>query len=321
VGEARLMFCRRPFEQFYVTQDGAAHLCCPCWIDAPAGNVLQTDPMVIWRGVTARSIRKSILDGSFRRCTNCKHLPGPSGAVVDEPPVDLPVDRIARLTVAYDPTCNLRCPSCRNCAKVADHTSRRVQENLLASGIFDLVDQLSASGSGDPLASALFWDLLAALPASRYPRLTLQLETNALLLDDRAWERLGDYAPRVRAVYASADAATPETYALNRGGDWDVLWRNLAGVAARPGVHLQVSMVVQKNNFREMVPLVHLARSRGVARVYFSFLERWGGTYDLLDYYGRAVHLPGHPEHGELREVLQDPVLRDRSHVTLSSLP
>ena len=47
------LFCVRPFTEFYVDPKGDAHLCCPQWIDIPAGNVLETPPMDIWRGAKA----------------------------------------------------------------------------------------------------------------------------------------------------------------------------------------------------------------------------------------------------------------------------
>jgi MoaA/NifB/PqqE/SkfB family radical SAM enzyme len=315
------MFCPRPFEQLYVTEDGDAHLCCPNWIAMPAGNVLATPPLAVWRSRVAGNIRKSMTDGNLRHCINCPHLPGPSGCVRSDTPAAEPsTERVATLTVAYDATCNLRCPSCRSEAKTSTARAVRVQEILLESGIFEHVDRLAASGSGDPLASPLFWDLLSALPAPRYPKLRLLLQTNGLLLANlRTWERLGEYARRIDEILLSVDAYTPKTYALNRGGKWSDLIEALDNINLRQ-IPLQLNFVVQANNFREMDDFARWARNMGARRAYFSALENWG-TYAEADYLERAVHLPSHPRHAELLEVLGQESLQDRSRVTLAGLP
>jgi MoaA/NifB/PqqE/SkfB family radical SAM enzyme len=316
------MFCKRPFEQFYVTSNGDAHLCCPEWIAMPAGNVIATHPLEIWQGKVAQNIRRSILDQSFRHCVACPFLPGPAGCVVDESVEGQPaVDRIGTLTVAYDPTCNLSCPSCRQGIRGREPRSELIQRILLESGIFKIVDRLCSSGSGDPIASPLYWDLLASLPPAEYPHMQLSLQTNGVLLDERARGKFGTWWDRVDEVLVSVDAATPETYALNRrGGNWEKLMRNLDYLAQATGVRLQLNMVVQANNFEEMPSFARLARSCGAHRAYFSALDNWG-TYSTSDYAERAVHLPSHPQHARLLEVLRDPDLSDPARTTLARLP
>ena len=313
------MYCRRPFEQFYVAENGDVHLCCPEWIAMPAGNVLATPPLEIWHGKVAQRIRDSIDDQSFRFCTRCPFLPGPDGCVTIERQPDVSVNRIHTLTVAYDPTCNLSCPSCRNNVKGKAPRSQQIQDILIESGIFYQVDRLCSSGDGDPIASPLFWDLLEKLPADRYPRLRLVLQTNGVLLNKQAWDRLGAYAPRVNEILISIDAGTETTYLKNRrGGNMEDLLDNLVEIKARK-VPLQLNMVVQQNNYQEMIKLVQLANAAGAHRIYFSALDNWG-SYSVADYLNRAVHLPGHPEHHDLLKMLADPILHT-SNITLARLP
>jgi len=315
------MFCRRPFEQFYVDETGDVHLCCPEWIAMPAGNVLATDPIKIWEGRVSGNIRRSIADQSFRHCIACPFLPGPAGCVTADPPSNLPVPLIDTLTMAYDPTCNLACPSCRKGPRGRSQRSREIQEILLGSGIFEKVVHLSSSGNGDPLASSLYWELLDRLPPDEYPALKLKLQTNGLLLDGKAWERLGEYAERVVELLVSVDAARAQTYREIRGGDWLRLEWNLQEIQRRQ-VPLQLNFVVQADNFLEMLEFVGMARSYGARRCYFSALDKWNeGAYDDDEYRKKAVHLPGHPEHQHLLRILQSPVLRDESYVTLARLP
>ena len=314
------MMCHRPFEQYYVTSNGNVHLCCPEWIDAPAGNIFTEKPIAIWMGKKAHEIRASIVDQSFSRCTRCPFLPFPNGCVTKEPATFLDVSRIHTLTVAYDPTCNLSCPSCRTAVRGPDERSSTVQAKLLSSGIFNLVDRLCSSGSGDPLASPLYWDLLKKLPRDRYPSLRLVLQTNGILLNQRNWERLGNNTQRINEILVSVDAATPTTYAANRrGGDWDILQDNLSRIFQHK-IPLQLNFVVQANNFREMPDFVTMSRLLGASRTYFSALEQWG-TYSTDEYLSRSVHRPTHPDHPALLETLKHPNLQDPAFVVLARLP
>jgi MoaA/NifB/PqqE/SkfB family radical SAM enzyme len=315
------MFCRRPFEQFYVTSDGNVHLCCPEWIDRPAGNLLLETPASIWEGPVAQELRSGILDGSFRHCGKCPHLPGPSGCVTAEPPPATPpsMDRIRVLTVAYDPTCNLTCPSCRKGHKTAGPGAAFIQKTIIESGILERVDMICSSGSGDPLASALFLDLLRQLPTLA-PKVNVSLQTNGLLLTPQKWDLLDSWGvgSRIVEILVSMDAATPGTYQENRGGNFQTLVENITHARERVP-YLQMNMVVQENNFREMQTFVELADQLRADVVFFSALQLWNDTYSMSEYLRRAVHLPSHPHHGELVKTLANPLF-DRPSITLSLL-
>jgi|WetSurMetagenome_2_1015567.scaffolds.fasta_scaffold04766_11 MoaA/NifB/PqqE/SkfB family radical SAM enzyme len=319
------MFCPRPFQQYYVTPDGDVHPCCPKWVAMPIGNVLAAHPIGVWHNWVAQNVRRSIEDGSFRHCTGCKLLPGPEGCVVAESPPEPPsVERIHTLTAAYDTACNLACGSCRSQVAGSSETSLAIQDTLVRSGIFRLVDVLCSSGSGDPLASPLFWKLLDDLPRTKYPHLSLSLQTNGLLLDESRWRRLTDlHGHPVVELLVSVDAATPETYAENRGGRWEVLVENLAFASTLKIPTVQLNFVVQSNNVEEVPGFAVLAKKLGATRVYFSALENWG-TYDKKEYLDRAVHLPQHPKHDRLLASLaavRSTSGPNRPQVILSGLP
>lgn len=320
------MFCPLPFQQMHVRHDGAVHLCCPGWLPTIVGNILETNPFEIWRGSLAQTIRGSILDGSFHYCTNCPFLPGPRGCVTNESGHHLKTDveRIPLLCLSHDPTCNLKCGSCRKEIQGRDPSSRQVQDVLLAARIFDHVDCLYAMGGGDPLSSQLFWELLEALTETRYPLLKLHLHTNGLLLTPDCWNRLRHHTHRITELQVSIDASHPDTYRQLRGGDLSTLISNLEHARAKiqrcpvcrnGGFVLHLNFTFQSKNFREIPAFLDLGKKLNARRITFSALENWG-TYTDDEYAQRAVHLPSHPEHTELLEVLRDPRLRDPS-VTL----
>ena len=69
-------------------------------------------------------------------------------------------------------------------------------------------------------------------------------------------------------------------------------------------------MVVQLNNFREMPDFVRLGKRFGADAAYFGKLLDWG-VFARPVYLFRSVHLPGHPQHEELLNLLADPVFDD----------
>lgn len=101
----------------------------------------------------------------------------------------------------------------------------------------------------------------------------------------------------------SIDAATAETYQLNRpGGDFIRLLTNLEFLSEQP-CELTLSMVVQQNNWRELDQLLDLA-DRCNAGIYLSQLVNWG-AFSRQEFNQRAVHLPQHPEHPDFVAKLE----------------
>jgi radical SAM protein with 4Fe4S-binding SPASM domain len=334
----RRLFCAKPFRYLEVAENGDAYLCCQGWQPVTIGNVRRESLSSLWNGETAREIRRSILDGSFRHCTACPFLASVSGCVRDANAVVDPfeVSILARrslvsegpqvVNLAYDRTCNLSCPSCRTELFVATgrefEALEELQGRLLDGGLLARIKWLSVTGSGDPFASRLYRDLLRAIDPARFPRLRVRLHTNALLFTAETWADLGPVRERVHEVEVSVDAACAATYALNRrGGSWETLLENLVFIASLrrrgPIRRLHLSFVVQANNWREMTAFVDLADRYGADRILFSPLRDWN-TFAPKEFARRAVHLPGHPEHADFVSSLKDARLR-RASVSLGS--
>lgn len=315
----RQLICTRPFDWCEIHPGGTVFLCCPSWLKRPLGNILKQDIDALWNGAVAREIRKSILNHSFHNC-NRKRCPflstekGPVGPVnsVQRPDIRSVIEhqqdqidfRPRRLNLCFDHSCNLACPSCRpsrrkasgeelkNCQAVAD----RLIEQLLPGA-----EEITLSGFGDPFGSPTYLHLLRYLNLRESPP-ALRLHTNAQLWTEQLWNSLPGLHPCVREAEVSIDAATAETYALNRpGGFFSRLLTNL-DYLSQQDFPLTLSMVVQANNYREIPAFIELAE-KYAAMIYFSKLVNWG-NYTQADYKYRAVHLPGHPYHSEFRSIL-----------------
>jgi len=152
----------------------------------------------------------------------------------------------------------------------------------------------------------------------------IRLHTNAQLLTPRMWGTIPqDIQQLVESVDISIDAATPETYAVNRrGGSFERLLKNLEYIStlrkSGPLGWVGISMVVQENNFMEMPDFVHLGRRFGFDTVYFSQLVNWG-TFSEEEFSNRAIHLPTHPKHPEFVDLLEDGIF-DEPLVHLGNL-
>lgn len=311
------MFCPRPFSRCEVMADGNVYCCCEGWLPKPMGNAIDTDLIKIWKGPAANEIRESILDESFRYCTACPFLPGPGGPLTPRSTKTPTIERIGTLKLDYDQSCNLICPSCRlvRSSEFVDRNAvRKIHGTVLSSGVLDRTDQLYITGAGDPFASEVYWNLLCHLPdLSSNPSLTIFLHTNGLLLDAQHWGEMESAAGRVTHIGISIDAATPETYATNRGASWVRLMANLKFVSGlqkhNPSLMLGLYFVVQANNFLEMPKFVKFGLDCDVGWISFSALRNWG-TYSTEDYFTRAVHLPSHPQYGQFQKILQDPCMK-----------
>jgi hypothetical protein len=147
--------------------------------------------------------------------------------------------------------------------------------------------------------------------AAAHPAVRIRLSTNGLLFTERMWNMICHDA--IDAIDVSIDAATPATYALNRGGDFDLLLRNLdfMGKLRRRSAlaSFEMHFVVQANNFLEMPAFARLGFGFHCDMVCFKQLVNWG-TYSAEEYSARAVQHPGHPQHHDFLEVLRDPVFR-----------
>ena len=171
-----------------------------------------------------------------------------------------------------------------------------------------MVNVLYVAGWGDPFGSPRYWSLLCNL-SRLSPVCDVFLHTNGLLLTRERWGKLGIVADRVKGVTISIDAAREGTYDLNRGGSWGSLLRNLEFVASL-GIPFHMNFVVQSNNFREMPEFVEMAFKHRVSGVYFEGLGNWD-SFSPEEYAARAVHLRSHPNHGDLLDVLRNPVFRE----------
>jgi MoaA/NifB/PqqE/SkfB family radical SAM enzyme len=321
-------FCPEPFESFELRSNGDVHTCCPAWLPVPIGNFHRQSPEEIWNSAAAQAIRSSILDGTYRHCSRM-HCPAivnrrlPRRANLRDPYhreiVGQKLVRLerrpVRVLMSQDRSCNLSCPSCRTKLILAKKDEQDRLNQTFEAVILPLLRdarQVKITGSGDPFASGHFRYVLKRLSRREFPQLQVQLQTNGLLLDRRAWKEL-ELDGLVESVWVSIDAARPETYAVvRRGGSFGKLLQNFGFLAAlrRQGQirQLRLDFVVQALNFREMPEAVDIARAFGFDAIYFQMIRNWG-TFTVAEFDRHFIGSPDHPDYSEFLEVLRHPNL------------
>jgi len=318
-------FCAAPFETLETTPNGDAYVCCPSWLPIPIGNIDRQDADAIWNSPIADELRASILDGSFRYCSrmHCsrignKWLPeaGSPEAAAFTAGDALRKPGPRQVILSHDQSCNLACPSCRRDFILANKEEQAALDRVADDFVMPILrdaDSVRITGSGDPFGSNHFRRLLKSITREEFPRLWVDLHTNAQLLNARAWADLG-LSSLVRITEISIDAALPETYAVvRRGGDFSRLLENLEFVKhLRETGEIQrlvLSFVVQALNFREMPEFVRIADRFGADLVVFNMIRNWG-TYSREEFEEQFIGARTHPEHGAFLETLRAPELQ-----------
>lgn len=333
--EFRKYVCKLPFEYAEITKNGEISAC--CYLPRNFGNAYNLPFKKAWNSYFARQVRRSILDGSYRYCdkTRCRSMQNLNANLIKKNElkdvrlkniirksiIDLDSD-VKTLSLAIDYTCNLKCPSCREGMRVManDEAHKQlVNFNSIMQEIGPKLELIHIAGDGDPFASKVYHDILFHTNWEQYPNLKIGIQTNGILLTEKTWEGLPSIV-KSRIVYigVSIDGATPATYEkLRLGGKFDRLLSNLEYISKirdKEPTHflLNLNMIVQADNYKEMIQLVELGNRIGVDNIGFTYMYNWG-TFSQSEYEKKAIILQNHSEHSNLLTILKDPIFNNPS--------
>lgn len=278
--------------------------------------------MELWNAERIRQIRGTWADGQVpRMCQSCPRLLADSDPPLKESEIDDPylrtlIDTKSTITVprvlslGYDPSCNLACPSCRKeHFRLVPGDERydllqRFQRQFVMRLLQDATDA-HCTGYGDPFGSQLYWELLTTITPADAPRLKWYFLTNGLGFTEKAYAQIPT-REQIAGVNVSVDAATDATYRENRGGSWNKLLSNLEFLAdLRRGDAIdkfELGFVYQANNWREIPAFVELAEHLGATRIIlYTLLDHTGGD----EHRAKCVYLAEHPDHDEAMEMVR----------------
>ena len=346
--------CLQPFTNVDVHSDGGVRCCSESWMRSWIGNIKESPLDEIWNGEKIKAIRASILDGSYSFCdwhqcpfySNDEHylftreeLEDPSGLdpvrrnrVMKhrtwlKPILDNETEvetHPANYNFAYDESCNLACPSCRTktigyVKGPAYDQRKQIQDEVLKyieSAGFDNVGRINISGSGEPFSSKVFREFLYSFDGESRKALDINIQSNGVLFDENAWQKMHRIHGNINEVLISIDACTEATYDQVRvNGDFPKLMANLEFLSSlyKAGKirRLMLAFVVQQKNYREMRGAIEIGKSLGVERIVFNLLNDWE-TWNKQQYEHNAIWKSFHPEFPEFLATLRDPLFADR---------
>ena len=313
--------CDRPLNTLWIGEHGTTRLCgCPDYLDISCGNLGVTKCCEMWNSTLARILRLSVINNTYTFCSRelCRKFNA-------EKDVETLLDRKNLIgagnpdliKIANDYVCNLHCPSCRKhiLAKNDNDTEMEIAactQELLKSGWLDKADQLVIGASGEAFLSAHYRRILFDGIVKRN---SIFIMTNGTLFTHSVWEKLeGKYEHIGFSV--SVDAATKDTYAKVRcGGDFERLIENMRFLSELRRENkvdsVEVNMIVQKANYKEIPDFIRWAKEMGFDRAYLSHLWNWGTFTDeefennvsMFDRTGKMKK--------DLALVLEDPVCQD----------
>ncbi|MCA9300588.1 MAG: SPASM domain-containing protein [Phycisphaerales bacterium] len=336
-------YCANPFLVANVVQGGQVHACCVTWLQEGAGRFGTLDKeslLDVWNNDVARDFRRTIVDGSYSYCRKdeCPVYGLPEADIrvyedgrfageiekwrADESHVVRPV----ALSLQYDETCNLSCASCRSDVQMATGDEVRaiqvIHDNVFGGEIRP--EKIRLNGAGEALISPVFKKFLMDFDDERLSDVRLCLITNGTTLSEKVYERMGA-RDALEEISVSIDAGSREVFEeVRRGGLWDTLVRNVdfyARLLAEGRIkRLEASFTLQQRNYRDLYNFFEFCSSRGLSGMRLNTLGAWGEYAKPEAFRRHAVHLPDHPEFGELRRVLLDPRFTAQKHVYYSGV-
>jgi MoaA/NifB/PqqE/SkfB family radical SAM enzyme len=301
--------CITPFVYLEAHKTGV-YSCCPSWLPNKISNLEDIDKA--WKSEELKKVQESILDGSYKYCskTECPYL---SELLItgNRPKGFKPVNNFngndyksgpTNINFAFDRSCNLSCPSCRNVAIMADGTELEFIDDTI-NKIVDVygknIKMLYLSGSADPFASKSIRKLLLNFDREKFPNVNhIHLHTNALLLTEKMWNSLSHIHDLIKTIEISVDASNEETYkVVRRGGEWKTLIDNLNFISTLKLKDKRISFVVQDINYLEMEDFYSLMMKifKNNVDVYFNKITNWG-TYSDSEFKLKQIWNESHPE-------------------------
>ena len=295
------MYCSFPFEYIRIFPNGEVFFC--WWTsDYIIGNIFENSIEEMWRGEKAQAFRKTILDGSYKYCSEFCTLKNSSDTI----PSDFRYPKVVDL--AYNKFCNVRCKMCRD-ELICETKEDTEKQEIFIEKVVDICRNALAvtlNCEGEAFASPHFKKLIRIL-AKTYPNLSFKIFSNGLLLRKDILRDLG-IIDRLSFVLVSVHAATKKTYdKIVIGSDFDTVLNNIKYLDKR--TRIQLMFVVSSLNYKEMPAFLKMASDfRGIVcfekfkpcHSSTSTMCREHEKYECFD--------PKHPEYKNFLKVLRKTV-------------
>lgn len=314
--------CNTMLNHLEILVHGNTRCCCTTFVKPNLGNVFEKGASEIWNSNLHKVMCLSTENKTFSFCdkTMCPLFVGKKSVKKDLS--DLSYKKMELLpevlALGYDSSCNLACSTCRKELHFA-----RGEELIEVNQITEIVKReylsrcrfLILAGNGEVFASPSYRN---AYESKECNPMFIRLLSNGMLFNRKNWERfVKKYNTQKIMLTVSIDAATPKTYeSIRRNGDFEILKKNMmfASELRKTGslCYFRINFVVQKENYREMVPFVKWGEQLGVDEVFFTKILNWGTYTDEEFAQISMMEADGITPKPELKEILGHPVMKSK---------
>jgi len=331
--------CKMPFVYAEVRREGGVNICCPQWNPVEIGNVLHEDLRDIWKGEKSKIIRDSIINGKYNYCNHdtCPSIQNWRTHLMakSDHKIDILLGEIGEIPqhvlFVVDESCNLSCPSCRQCkisqlSSQEQDTAKKTISSVLNSLCYEPHNRkqiIGMDGSGEIFSSEVYREIFETetvfTQTDNWPNLGFALSTNGTMMTEKIQKRYSKFFNKIKKIEISIDAGNQESYQSVRvGGNWNLLWKNLQyfydNIKHKTDDEIiwQWNIIVQKNNFESIPDFINIAHkfSEKLPTLYFANVLNWG-TWADEDYIKYAVHLPKNPQHEDYLKIINMPLLKN----------
>ena len=283
------LHCSVPLSNVLIDEQGDIYKCfCQAWLPHPIGNIINIESKQEFLDLDNNNfVKDSILDSSHKFCREdlCAALQQIKYNNFNKnfiSPERIPAHTLSRLQLVIDPSCNLKCPTCRS-DLILKHNDQAFQTRL--QNILDKIDQIFFNpleikevfllGNGEFLASNKIKNWIFE-KANQYPRLRFLLQTNGTLIYTYK-EKLEPVFKSTYLLLISIDASNKDVYAKTRiNGNWDHLVAGLDWLNEKfPHLKINFNYVVSSNNYYDMNDFINFVKKYNICKIYFSRVQKW----------------------------------------------
>lgn len=287
------------------------------------GSLLEDDLKTIYHGNMADKVRKPLIEGTYDDCPidNCPYLANGTiaGELVD---IDEIPEYPADLYLAYEGKCNYHCTCCTSYLNMKEATQKdwsvnydKIEKSI--KPILPYVKKISANGRGELFCSPRILKILSEWkPLASQDELSVVLETNGSLFNERNWEKiknLGQYHLKVAITVMSFQEDVYQ-YLSGTRLPIDNIINNLRFVKKLREEEIindfELATVLQEQNFREMPEFTRRCIEEFGADTVRIRPIMPGGPLDEHISWFMDVRNPYHPYYTEYKRIMEHPVFR-----------
>lgn len=313
--------CDTMHNHLEVLAGGNTSCCCTTFVSLRLGSIVEKNVSEIWNSIAHKILCLSTENKTYSFCDKnmCPFFIGkmPDGKLDLQTPYKKMDKNPSVVALGYDRICNLKCTSCRENYYMENKYDCNLKEVIAQKVETELLDNcrfLIAAGDGEVLLSKYYKKIYTSEKAKNIP--FIRFLSNGMLFTQNKWEEIRKNNTGKIMLTVSIDAAKKETYEqIRRGGNFDVLKQNMqfASDLRKAGElsYFRINFVVQKKNYREMIPFVKWGLELECDEIFFTKILNWG-TYSKEEF--RDISMmeeDGITPKKELQEILQDPVMRN----------